>query len=351
MRHRVTIKDIARKLGISHTTVSRALRDDARISQRTRTKVKDLAKKLGYAPNFAAAALSTGKTLSILFVVPYDLSKFPHLFHMEVFQGVAEEVSKYGYSVNVVLGDAANKGNQSPLELLTSARVDGAVSLLVHSNEKWVRETALPFPLVIVNQYVPEARADAVIAADKHGAFLATKHLIARGHRAIAHIAGPLRYYSPAQRLEGYREALSRYGLPFDKQMISIGALTRQGGYAALERLIRRGVHFTAISCCTDVMALGAIDALQEEKLAVPDDVSLVGFDDDVFASLIKPSLTTVRKPRRLMGREAGKILLGRINGTLGGQPVVSTLRTRLIVRDSSRTSRTEPSQLLDPVQ
>lgn len=348
MRRGVTIKDIANKLRISHTTVSRALREDSRISQGTRTKVRNLARKLGYSPNFAAAALSTGKTLSILFVVPYDLSKFPHLFHMEVFQGLAEEVSRYGYSVNVAFSQGKGKASQNALRLLTTARADGGVLLLVGTDENWVKEAIFPFPVVVVNQPVPESCADVVIAEDKHGAFVATKHLINMGHRAIAYISGPLAYYSPTQRLDGYRDALVKHGLSFDEDLVSIEVITKRGGYTAVKRLIKGNAHFTAVFCCSDIMALGALDALVEEKLKVPDNISLVGFDDDFFASLINPSLTTVRKPRKLMGREAGKIVLERISRTLEGNPVIRKVKTRLIVRSSSRPLDDDHPQILD---
>ncbi len=298
--------------------------------------MRELAKSLGYVRHQAGAILSTGKTLSILFVVPYELGRFPHLFHMEVLQGLIDEVTPRGYIVNLVFEQYLRQRGETVFSVLSPARADGAVLLLVKSDESQFVGRAFSLPVVMVNQMIDGVQADFVVADDKQGAYSATKHLIDLGHRSIAYLAGPPGYYATAQRLAGYRDCLLDHGLAFNEELVASGQMDKEGGYDALTQLLGRGIPFSAVFSHRDAMALGAIAALTERGLRVPEDVAVVGFDDDVFAELVSPSLTTVRKPRMLMGSMAGRILLQRIEGTQPDGPVVSPLRSQLVIRQSS---------------
>lgn len=340
MQGNITIKDIAARLRVSHTTVSRALRNDPTISEETTRKVRELAESLGYVRHPAGAVLSTGKTMSILFVVPYELGRFPHLFHMEILQGLVDEVTPGGFSVNLIFERYLRQRGETVFSVLSPARADGAVILLTKSDESQFAGRAFSLPVVMVNHMIEGVQADFVVADDRQAVYRATKHLIDLGHRSMAYLAGPPGYYATVQRLAGYRECLVDHGITFDDELVASGQMDKEGGYDAMTQLLGRGIPFSAVFCHRDAMALGAISALAERDLKVPEDVAVVGFDDDVFAELVTPSLTTVRKPRGLMGSMAGRILLQRIEGALPDEPVVFPLRSQLVLRQSSGSSR-----------
>ena len=332
---KVTIKDIASELGVSAATVSRALRDDRGIGGATRGRVKASAAALNYVPNRFGAALSTGRTHSILFVVPYSVEDIPHILHMQVLEGVAEEISSFGYKVEIMLERLLKRRQQTVFDAVRSSHVDGAVLVVMRAHDDELADLDFPIPVVVVNQVIDSLNADFVIADDRSGAFTATQHLIAAGHREIAHVAGPQLFYSNVRRREGYAEALAANGLPVRQELIAVSDMTQKGGEDAVKALFRRRARFTAIFCGLDIMAVGAIAALEESGRSVPDDVSIVGFDDDVFSGMLRPALTTVRKPRQEMGREAARLLMSRIQSGSIGAHETRVLKTELVERNS----------------
>jgi DNA-binding LacI/PurR family transcriptional regulator len=332
---KVTIKDIASELGVSPATVSRALRDDRGIGGATRGRVKASAAALNYVPNHFGAALSTGRTHSILFVVPYSVDDVPHILHMQVLEGVAEEVSSFGYRVEIVLERTLKRRHQTVFDVVRLSHIDGAVLVVMRALEEELANLAFPIPVVVVNQVIGSLNADFVIADDRSGAFNATRHLIAAGHRDIAHVAGPLLFYSNERRRAGYAGALAAHGLPISEELIAVGDMTQDGGEDAVKTLLHQRARFTAIFCGLDIMAVGAIAALEQSGRSVPDDVSIVGFDDDVFSGMLRPALTTVRKPRHEMGREAGRLLMRRIRSGSIGAHETRVLKTKLVERAS----------------
>lgn len=336
----ITIKDLAARLRVSHTTVSRALRNDPSISEETTRKVRELAESLGYVRHPAGAVLSTGKTLSILFVVPYEMGRFPHLFHMEILQGLIDEVTPKGYTVNLVFEQYLRQRGETVFSVLSPARADGAVLLLVKSDESQFVGRTFSVPTVMVNQFIDGVQADFVVADDRQGAYSATKHLLDLGHRSIAYMAGPPGYYATAQRLAGYRDCLLDHGIAFNEDLVASGQMDKEGGSDAMTQMLGRGIPFSAVFSHRDAMATGVIAVLTEHGLKVPEDVAVVGFDDDVFAELVTPSLTTVHKPRVLMGSAAGRILMQRLEGALSDGPVVLQLRSHLVIRQSSGGAR-----------
>lgn len=341
-RDRVTLKSIGQSLGVSITTVSRALRDDPGISELTRNRVKEIAETWAYVPNRAGAALSTGKTYAILFVVPYSLEQFPRLFHMEVLEGLVETVSDHGYNVNLVLDKTLRSRNQTLSHVFRRGLADGGVLLQMGVDETISPMRDLQFPIVIVNQVIPGARADFVVADDRHGGFLATEHLIKAGHTDICHFTDRYLAQPNLERLEGYRQALQAHDLPLRDDLVVRGALSREDGYRAAKSALERGLRFTAAFCCMDLVALGAIQAFREFGLRIPEDISIVGFDDDVFADVLFPPLTTIRKPRYAMGETAGRILINHIVRGSHSQGKVNSLETSLIVRESVAPPRAD---------
>lgn len=334
-RRRPTIVDVARHLGISAATVSRALRDKPGIGEVMRVKIKATAAAMDYVPNHVGAALSTGRSRSILFVVPYSIDEVPHTLHMQVLEGLSEEVSAHGYKVEIMLERSLRQRSQTIADAVCHSHADAAVLILMRAQQREFAKVSFSIPVVVVNQVIDGLDVDFVVADDQSGAFDATRHLIAEGHRKIAHVGGPLQYYSNARRYEGYETALAASSLKARAELHVAGDMTEEGGRQAAISLLNGSMKFTAIFCGLDIMAVGVIAALRQAGRAVPEDVSIVGFDDDIFARMLQPPLSTVRKPRYEMGRQAARLLLRRIGtGKIGGGETC-ILETKLIERGS----------------
>lgn len=343
----ITIKEIARRAGVSVGTVSRGLRDDPAISAETRKKVKALAAKLSFTPSRWGAALSSGRTRCVLFVVPYDPSAIPqsNLLYIQVLEGAAEKLASVGYSIEVVLERSLKSRNQSVLEAITSARVDGAIVVCMNVDDALSKVKSFPVPVVVVNQVFKSKTVDFVVADDRQGAFRATEYLIKAGHTEIAHIGGPLQYYGSRERRAGYEEALAAYGIPFEPKRTRETLYTMEHGFQAAESLLKSGVGFSAVFSSGDIITAGVIASLRQHHLRVPEDVSIASFDDEVLAATITPPLTTVRKPRHGMGTAAATMLLDRINLHPDAEGKIEVLKTVLIERQSiaPRTGVTAP--------
>jgi len=334
---RATIVDIARKLRVSATTVSRALRDQPGMSAETRRQVKAAARRLGYVRNAAAAALSAGRTHSIVYVVPDTSGRFPSLYQMEVLEGLVDEISHRGYTLTVVSERHLMNLGHSVFDVFKLFRADGAVLLLLRSGDMPKPQTDFSHPIVIVNRTIEGIDADFVVADDEDGAYAATQHLIAMGHRAIAHLAGPPDNFNTARRRRGYERALKDADIRVRSKLIAaVPSISEETGRKAIEGLIRRHEKFTAVFSAVDLLSLGAMRSLRAHGLRVPADVSLMSFDDDSFAPVIEPPLSTVRKPRYDMGRAAARLLMNRIEGRETSRSVTTTIRTKVIVRSST---------------
>lgn len=340
-QNRVTIRMIAAKLGVSHTTVSRALRDDPRISQATRRRVQGLSDQLNYTPNRAGSALSTGRTYTLAFIVPDDLDDFPRLFLTDYLEGFTKAVAPHGYSVQLVLAPALQRHQHSLSDLLVSADVDGAAVLLGRARHDELQHAASrrKFPIVLVNQAAqPDLEMDSVTADDKMGASAAVLHLIDQNHSRIAYIGGPEDIIPCQQRHLGYLAALHERHITPSRELIVTTEQTRKHGFEAMSALLDGPGDFTAVFCGVDVIALGAVEAIKARGMSVPSNVSVVGFDDDSFADMMTPPLSTVRKPRIQIGFEAGRLLIARATEDRTPARQID-LPTELIVRNSTAKS------------
>jgi LacI family transcriptional regulator len=334
-RRRPTILDVAAALNVSGTAVSRGLRDLQGVSDLLREQIRRKAAELGYFPNLAGAALSTGKTRSIIYLLPF--TDFPNLLQMQVLEGLINEVSTHGFNVTIVSEQHLCSLEAPISHSLRAMNADGCVSLFLRTEDPALGIDQLHFPVVVVNKVVKKQNADFVITDDERGAYLATEHLIRNGHRKIVYLRGPSDNFNVRKRFKGYKQALRDHGLRFQEELIHATDLSRGSGSAAMFRLLNsRILNFTAVSACTDAVALGALEALKASGMRVPQDISLVGFDDESFSAVIEPPLTTVAKPRYAMGCAAGQLLLERIEQRYSGPPRTVILRNELICRESS---------------
>jgi LacI family transcriptional regulator len=334
---KITIRDVARQTRLSLATISRALRNQPGIAESTRDRVKRVARRLGYVPNLAGAALSTGRMHSVVYVLPDVSAIVPGLLQIEVLKGLIDELARHSYNVTVFSEELLRKLHLTIFDVHRVLHADGVVLVIEHAEDIAPITSELTLPMVIVNRVLSTVSADFVIADDEKGGYLATSHLTKLGHKRIGHITSVQNNVGLVRRLRGYESALREAGLPIAPDLISReGLITSEGGFIATRRLIDSGAAFTGLFCSSDVLVPGVLRALRESGRRVPEDVSIVSFDDLPLAELVDPALTTVRKPRYDMGVEAGRLLMKRISGELEADPVTTVLQIRLIERQSS---------------
>ncbi|NLA58856.1 MAG: LacI family transcriptional regulator [Firmicutes bacterium] len=326
----ITIRDIAKKAGVSVTTVSRVLNNKPDVSKKTREKVLQVIADMGYSPNAMARGLIWRKTLTIGLVIP-DIG---NPFFAEVAKGVEHRARERGYSVIFCTTDSEPQREQEAIELLCSKQVDGIiVSLSVESRSVLERLEKQRFPVVQIDRKVPGSNYSAIAVDNVASAYTATKYLIRQGHSRIAHITGDMNTKTAQDRLLGYKEALSDWGLRLEHQLIVHGDFSKGSGILCMEELLSRTPLPSAVFVGNDLMALGAMEAIGKHGLRVPDDVALVGYDNiDLAASL---QLTTIMQPKFEMGQLAATTLITSIEK---GEPAVGDiiLDTMLIERKSS---------------
>jgi LacI family transcriptional regulator len=329
-----TIVDVARAAGVSVSTVSRVLNNKPDVAAPTREKVLATMQRLGYVANPSARRLAGGRTGIIGLIVP-DIAT---AYTVEIVRGVGEEVNKAGYDLVLYTVVGQHEGAERErawLSILSRGLVDGLVLVLPRSmTDELIALSGRGFPIVLIDHRGVDTDLPSVCATNVEGALEATRYLLSLGHRRIGFITGTLQYRAGSDRLAGYRLALAQAGISFDPALVFEGDFSRQKGYEGAMALMRLPDPPTAIFASNDVSAFGALDALRELGLRVPEDVSLVGFDDIPAAAEIRPPLTTVRQPLVDMGRSGAQLILALLNGQTE-VPRRIELPTHLIVRSS----------------
>ncbi|MGC3980453.1 MAG: LacI family DNA-binding transcriptional regulator [Steroidobacteraceae bacterium] len=327
-QEKLGIKEVAAETGFSIATVSRALQQPERVTSKTRKVIEDAVRRLGYKPNAQARNLRTAKTKLIIALVP-DIS---NPFYAEVIRGIEQVAHERRYSL--LLGDTQHNvaREQAYADILEARQADGLITLIPH-----IPKIRVDGPLPVVNacECVKDRAINSIGVDNVKGAVMAVDHLVSLGHRRIAFIAGPIDSPLTVDRKHGYDLALKKAGLKIDPDLTMSGNFSIESGLSATEQLIASKLKFSAIFCCNDEMAIGAIGALKAHGLRIPQDVSVIGFDDIRFARYCDPALTTVAQPKLQLGREATGMLLDiLVNGHT--TVVKKILPTDLIVRDST---------------
>ncbi len=324
-----TIRDIARATGLNISTVSRSLNGQAGVSAKTRGRVRAVARRLHYRRNSLASGLITRRTRTLGLI----FSDVRNPFAAELARGVEDAAFRAGYEVVLCNSDLDPDKELGYVHSLLEKRVDGLMINSVRHGDLDLRPGSVP--IVFFNR--PRRRRDysEVTANNFEGGREATRHLIELGHRRIAHLTGVPGHVNLAERCRGFLQALRGAGLK--PAAILRGPHSYQGGYELCRRLLEETrPRVPAIFAGNDVLAIGAMRALREAGLRVPQDVSIVGFDDIEIAALLAPPLTTVYQPKYEMGQAAVEVLLRRIAGQDGGVAEHRVLGTRLIVRQST---------------
>ena len=311
---RVTIHTVAKVAGVSPATVSNVLNDAPYVSQAMRRRVLSVVETLNFRPSSVARSLKTRNTATIGLVT----NDIDGVFTMPMMRGVEEAVSAQGLSVLLCNSYGGAQREREHLEMLLNKQVDGII--LMNGNRVHERSVpALPLggvPVVYLFQYTHDLPLPCVVPDNFGGGALGTRHLIGLGRRRIALINGPARHYDATHlRLEGYKYALQEAGLTFDLALLRAGEWTEQSGYTLAHELLALPEPPDAIFCCNDNLAIGALDALHELGLAVPDEVALVGFNNGYSSPYQRPPLTSVALPLLEMGKLAGELLASAVRG------------------------------------
>jgi DNA-binding LacI/PurR family transcriptional regulator len=335
---RVSIKDIAKAAGVSHPTVSRALSDSPLISAATKARIQRLAQEMGYSPNALARGLVTRQTYSVGVVV----TSIADPFVAEIVQGIETTAHDHGYTVILCNSGAEPQREIAAVEMLRSKRVDGVIVTSSRVGALYLEHLErIGAPVVLINNHNEQSGryTFSVEVDNQHGGWLATGHLIQLGHQRISYVTGPANSSSDLDRQAGYRHALIEAGIEPDAALIIPGNGRPDGGERALEALLSLANPPTAVFCYNDMTAIGLIAAARRRGICIPKDLSVVGFDDIVFASYFEPPLTTVAQPKAEMGRLAMHMLLSLITAREDNGEEISNriVQGELIVRASTR--------------
>jgi DNA-binding LacI/PurR family transcriptional regulator len=330
-----TIHEIAAVAGVSKSTVSRVLNDTPGVSPKARELVRSAIERTGYQPNRAARSLVTRATGSIGLVVSEAHARiFSDPFFASMVRGATEVVRPLGIHLVLMLAEDQRARDQL-LDYLRHGHVDGVLFVSTHAADPLPRIlVAEKLPAVLSARPVTRLPISYVDVDSVAGAGLAVEHLLERGRRRIATLAGPQDMPAGQDRLRGWQEALAERGLPHGPELVVYGDFDRGSGARAMEELLGRGVEFDGLFIASDLMALDAVPVLREHALRVPEDVAVVGFDDSVLATTTTPKLTTVRQPVEQLGARLAEILLAKIAGAQLTSPEI--YNTELIIRDSA---------------
>ena len=333
-----TIKDVARLAGVDHSTVSRALRGSPLISSETTDRVRQAAVKLGYQPSAAARSLKT-RSSRVLGVV---VSQIDDPFFGEVLQGVEEAAQSSGYSLFIAASQHDQERQEAIVRAMREHRVDGLIicstSFDSVQNRQFLDDG---IPIVVVNNQSEKDYKYSIYHDDVDGSRQITRHLLELGHRRIAYLGNSLSGRTTLDRLSGVEQELKAAGLEIPPTYVfEVAGGKSEHGFAAIKSLLGLSRRPTALICFNDMLAIGALQGLQQAGFQVPQDISITGFDNIAFSAYTQPPLTTFDQPKRFIGAEAARLILGLLEsaeGSLSSQEsAIKVLQGRLLLRAST---------------
>jgi LacI family transcriptional regulator len=328
-----TLHEVARRAGVSAMTVSRVVNGRGSVDSETRQRVEEAIQALDYVPNRIARGLISQKTQTIGIIVPDIVNPF----FAPVVRGAESAARKAGYRVLLCNSEGDLRLEREYIEDLVAHRVEGL--LLAPASDR-SRSSILSllrggFPLVLIDRALPDADCDLIVSDNAQGARRLIEHLIAIGHREIAHVSDAEDTSTGRERLRGYREALEAAGIPFQPELVIRTTVDRIGGYRAAQEILARDPLPTAIFAVNNMTAVGTMEALRERSLSVPKDMGLVCFDDVEHLAVLSPILTVIDQPAEIFGSLGVQLLLERMTGKANSRPRRIILQTDLIVRQS----------------
>lgn len=335
-----TLNDVAKRANVSKQTISRVINNKDDVAPATRQRVLEAIRELGYQPNALARSLVTSKTRVIGLSVPnIDQPFFPQMA-----RGIEDAANEDDYSVFLCNVGGDPEREMRALQRLRGHRVAGVISFNSHMTDEMVeRVTGGHFPVLLINREAPDVRGAVIWPGYEDGGYLATRHLIGLGRRAIVFLGLERESNVDADKLRGYQRALSNAGIQFDPELVVLPEFRRtrsfhdliQGGYAAMDQIVERGLHFDGVFASNDLTAIGALRFAADRGIGVPSDVAIIGFGGSDVAGIVTPSLSTVSMPLYGMGTTAFQALLDEINSHDHDRRTVAT-HPALVVRQST---------------
>jgi len=334
---KINIKDVAKKAGVSTATVSRVLRDFPGVRDKTKKEVLKAVSELNYEINAVARNLRQKKTNSIGIIVGNVLSQF----YSVIAKSVEDTNNKYGYNTILCNGDENPEKELNYLKVLNSNRVDGIILTPTGKNSEYVQHLINSrTKVVLLDRLIEGVDCDAVLVDNANGAYEAVKHLIDQGYRKIGIVDGYLDRTTGAERLKGYLKAIEEAGIAKDDSLIKIGDFKKESGEELTKELLKQPNRPEAIFTTNIDMSMGALIAIKEMGLTIPDDIGIVCFDDSDWALILEPSITVIRQPVYQLGSTAAELLIKEIEDeekNLDHKPTIVTLSTELIIRNSTK--------------
>ena len=334
---RSTLKDVARRAGVSPATVSYVLSGKRTISEDTKRRVREAVEALDYVPDLAARGLSRRDSMLIGMVVPQtepgDRLMFQNSFYSEVLGSIEYYARQRGYHILISATDA----NESYLTLAKQRNLDGIIVIGMYPDEFYQQMKKTQIPIVLIDSYCNDHYYNNIRIDDAYGSYLATRYLLDCGHRDAAFFAGQLKENGVMKkRLAGYRQALEEFGVPYRESFVFEGQIDYRSGVAMAASLARSSLGATAVVAAADILAIGAVRGFYDAGLRVPEDMSIIGFDDLEISQYLAPGLTTIRQQISLKGQRAVELLLEHIaDPSLSKQEEILPLK--LIERGSVR--------------
>ena len=338
MTIRASIADMAKTLGVSTSTVSRALNNSPSISEGTKTRVQQLAAELHYQPNHLAAGLRKGRSSLLGVIVPH----IGGTFFASVVHGIETVARQAGFNIMICQSNEDVEHEKNNIDTLINAQVEGilvSLSRTTHDFKHFEKVRKREIPLVFFDRMLEGGNVSAVVIDDHQGAYLLTRHLIEQGHRRIAHFAGPQHLNIYRNRQQGYLAALRTHGLPVEEQLIFSCDMKLEDGAAGMRQLLALppAARPTAIFSASDFSCVGAMQVLKEHGLRVPHDLALAGFSNETFTSFTEPRLSSVDQRCEQMGQEAVRLFLEMLEAPRGTfQPRRVVLEPEVLIRESS---------------
>jgi LacI family transcriptional regulator len=327
-----TIYEVSKLAGVSLATVSRVMNNSGRVTEKTRQKVLAAMEELGYRPNSIAQSLASNRSNSVGILVP----ELHGPFFGTMLSGIEAELRNAEKHVIITVGHSDDAKERDGIEFLLTRRCD---ALILHvdavSDDYLVNLNEGSVPVVLINRSIPAMAGRCINLDNEYGGYLAARALLELGHGSIAYISGPRWKTDSNERLAGHKRALGEFGVAFDEELLFEGDFQEGGGTRGMTWLLETGIPFTAVVCGNDNMAAGAVDVARDSGLRIPDDLSVVGFDNIVFARYIYPKLSTIDYPIIDIGRMAAKLVLRDVY-ELDGSGIVNVFKPGFIGRASA---------------
>ncbi|MDC0177751.1 LacI family transcriptional regulator [Polaribacter sp.] len=335
-KKRTTIKDIANVLNISAAAVSKALHNDSRISEKTKENVRQVAKNLHYQPNHLASALRSGKSNLVGVIVPRTNSNF----FSSVIQNIEEVLNKKGYSIIITQSNESYDKECKSIDTLLYTQVDGIIASMANETvdlSYYEKVKSKGIPLILFDRGENDLNVDYIGIDDYNSSHIIVEHLVNQKCKRIAHIGGFKRTRIFNNRIRGYIDALKKYNLPLDDELLIESNLTIEDGRAKMKQLLSLKNRPDAVYVAGDYAALGALQVLNENNISIPNDIALVGFGNEPFTDMVTPRISSVNQHSEEIGKQAANAFLKHNKENIVEQTLNKIiLNAELIVRDSS---------------